>query len=707
MAQSNRKFTAILLVMVCGCSRTANDGVDLLSSRLDWYPAWERVPVRPQTNATLRALWVQPDGTEGWAIGSSGAMLHLVREQWTSIGLGDANAGWNAIAFDASGEFGVTVGSGGRIATYSVTDRRWKILTDAPTTEDLNGVWVAPDGVEAYAVGNGGTVLRYSGGAWSRMPVNLPRTAHLADVAGEDETVWVRHGGRVVKIGRQNDAEVGRLHDFDASRLWGTLDPLTLWVTGVSYSVNNGDTIFPEDKARYTMRRYRGEAVDSVQRLPFMPRVAYFTKDARFGVVVGNLEVNEKTFVPSAAFINPMGRFHWSTAESPETKAIWLSQDAARGWAVGERGYVARLRQQRHPIRQLTGDFTSGTELTGWYVAQGKLPAGTTLDSIGLVADDKTVRIPSQGFTAELRRDGMGFQLESSRREAAVNALKGRSVKMQLFFSFPGVEPRYPVGWEKSLAFRVGNRGGSLPRWAVELVLSLVGVIVLLLALRYVPRFWEILLDPDARAKLGWSGKLALGIFIRFSAVRAKVLTGYLRKVKERWPPSPLDRLELGLLSGKCPPIQAAVVVDRSVLEQIYTAMQQGTADRVLWLQDTGGQASNLLRHFGALIAETGGVPVYVNVHERGPLREVAARRLAMVEHISKAAAAYLLETGENVYLVDCIIGEYTADALGEFIPDARVGNLVIVASGAPPDLGEVCHVQVTAVPETVSAAAK
>jgi hypothetical protein len=57
--------------------------------------------------------------------------------------------------------------------------------TSVPTQENLNGIWIAPGGGGAVAVGNLGTILEWDGSAWQRRRIS-GLTAPLKGVWGSD-----------------------------------------------------------------------------------------------------------------------------------------------------------------------------------------------------------------------------------------------------------------------------------------------------------------------------------------------------------------------------------------------------------------------------------------------------------------------------------------------------------------------------------------
>jgi Photosynthesis system II assembly factor YCF48 len=62
------------------------------------------------------------------------------------------------------------VGGTGTIRHYTGEGRRWEIVSDVPTTENLNAVW-GTSASDVWAAGNAGVVLHYDGTRWSRVKI--------------------------------------------------------------------------------------------------------------------------------------------------------------------------------------------------------------------------------------------------------------------------------------------------------------------------------------------------------------------------------------------------------------------------------------------------------------------------------------------------------------------------------------------------------
>jgi len=146
--------------------------------------------VSSPTTADLRAVYMH-NSTEGWAVGLSGAIIHWNGVEWTIV-----SSGVTKNLLDIAGTFlgpsYYVVGVDGTLLWWNKTAEEWQPQS-VPTSEDLRGITMAhymiwipfpPPGHleivrDGWAVGNGGTILRWDG-SWSS--VTSPTAAQLNDV---------------------------------------------------------------------------------------------------------------------------------------------------------------------------------------------------------------------------------------------------------------------------------------------------------------------------------------------------------------------------------------------------------------------------------------------------------------------------------------------------------------------------------------------
>ncbi|AKU99667.1 hypothetical protein AKJ09_06331 [Labilithrix luteola] len=136
---------------------------------------------------------------ELWAVGSSGAAIHLVdadgeiptAEPFNTQTMNALNGVWVA----PNGEVWA-VGAQGTIRHHHGDSRVWDVVADVPTSVDLNAVWGTSTS-DIWAVGSKGVVLHYDGAGWSRVAV-----AGLGQRRPNLTSVWTASPGRVWVAGQ-------------------------------------------------------------------------------------------------------------------------------------------------------------------------------------------------------------------------------------------------------------------------------------------------------------------------------------------------------------------------------------------------------------------------------------------------------------------------------------------------------------------------
>jgi len=166
------------------------------SSTIVVYPDSGWIVQTSNTARNLNAVFFQPDGREGWAVGDGGMIVH-------------------------TRDAGIT----------------WRAQT-GPTTANLNGVFFAdPD--TGFAVGNGGTILQTSdrGDSWKRLTVNFGENLNAVSFANRDTGFAVGSTGAAVRT-------------VDGGRSWAKQNLTAITLRGVAFAGtqegwavgDNGDT---------------------------------------------------------------------------------------------------------------------------------------------------------------------------------------------------------------------------------------------------------------------------------------------------------------------------------------------------------------------------------------------------------------------------------------------------------------------------------
>ncbi|MEM7157984.1 MAG: hypothetical protein AAF799_34400 [Myxococcota bacterium] len=318
----------------------------------------------------VSVLWVRDDGAEGWALGASDQVMHLVDGQWTPAPV----AGYDlvehvpisALWVSADGTQGWAVG--GKMI-FGVVLRleagTWRYHGGVPA--EMWSLWVSDDGTQGWAAGLNGTLLRLEKGQWVVDEASKGQTTgHIAamDVSADGSTGWA------MTIHRDEDGfiEVLRLRDGHwaidpehRGRIGESMGALQLrddgqagWATG-----NRGQVL-----------RFDGQtwAVDEVasalsSQLLFMPWVSPDGEDV---LLVGNGEIFERK---DGAFGR---RDDWGAANADHVLDAWLSPDGTKGWAFSTGGVLA-LRDGRWRLDEHQPKFADDSNYLncGWVSDDG------------------------------------------------------------------------------------------------------------------------------------------------------------------------------------------------------------------------------------------------------------------------------------------------------------------------------------------------
>jgi photosystem II stability/assembly factor-like uncharacterized protein len=279
--------------------------------------------------------------------------FYTVDGLWTQV-YSPTTADLNGVAFTDTGE-GWAVGDGGTILRYDGVS--WA-LTPSPGILNLNGIAVS--GNAGWAVGESGTVLRLSGGTWTDESLGITSDLYGVDLA-DDGAGWL--GGDAGTIYRlvsgswtsENVSDTVNIYcvavyDSDAAWAGGLLNVLYEWGTDgwSEVEVPSYDPL-PTDTA------YRAAA-------------AY--ADGAAAVWAGGCNVY---------FSNSVGgEWTFTTAPTPSPiNGIHIKTGADYGWAVGDGGTLASYDGSSWYLygeSEVTGDlndvFTVGKD-DAWAVGDG------------------------------------------------------------------------------------------------------------------------------------------------------------------------------------------------------------------------------------------------------------------------------------------------------------------------------------------------
>jgi hypothetical protein len=156
--------------------------------------SWSEVVAVPPTGQDLLGISGTPATdtrpVEIFVVGLAGTILHYDGTNW-NVNMMPFDDGGVPLTSDlhavaAAGVPGcaTAVGIDATLVATGNSGATWDKVS-VPTQETLNGIWIAPGGSGAVAVGNLGTILEWDGSAWQRRRIS-GLTAHLKGVWGWD-----------------------------------------------------------------------------------------------------------------------------------------------------------------------------------------------------------------------------------------------------------------------------------------------------------------------------------------------------------------------------------------------------------------------------------------------------------------------------------------------------------------------------------------
>jgi hypothetical protein len=170
------------------------------------------------SNYPLNGVWAGPGCTPNvWAVGDRGTALHRDSTGWHTFNAG-TNSNIYAVWGTASGPDVWAVGPAGLIDHWNGS--KWQVVTPAPTTADLRGIW-GSSATDVYAVGD--TVLHWNGSAWT--PITAlgveagPPPAFNAVSGHGPNDVWIVGGDQTNSYGEAVHWDGSRFTPVDASQV--------------------------------------------------------------------------------------------------------------------------------------------------------------------------------------------------------------------------------------------------------------------------------------------------------------------------------------------------------------------------------------------------------------------------------------------------------------------------------------------------------
>lgn len=688
-------FLAVL-VLVGACSDSTSNLLDPAEGYRASLPVWVQQPPTAAGAVDYADLWMRPNGAEGWAVGDS-VILHLQSGKWHADTIRSGpTVEWLSIAFRSDATVGFAVGAGGWIAQHD-TGHLWSVRQVAPEATALTSVWVDDSRQEAFAVGRGGIALRWSQKRWDRLPLRHDSAQGvLLDVVATDRELWVRDSALVAVYDRRDLTWLRDLTGYRTSRLWTQPSSPRVWFTGVTQPAYRAD--------RYAVFSAGADRTDTIKGVWVLPRAAWMGRDPQCGLVTGDGEDTERAVEPPySVYITggPTGPYAWALPDSVDIRALWVNPDCTAGWAVGRRGYVARLEHRRLDVDSMTQEGGRVELLTGRYtlVLDSGVPT-PTVDSLHLVHGDAIVRLArGQHFTTDSNGGSPVAVRISDAGRIAAQAFADQKVRLRFYLSYAGSVPAYVVAYDRDGSFYLGGKS-PLERHRRK-ILTAIATCAVLLLLWSLPRArWVRRLVFTAqgqavlnRLKLGWLPEAYAYALTERSALRWKFFRHYRQQLQKELPApgaySPaVELVDCGVASNETR--QSASAEQWKGVMQDLLSRKKG----VLWVEDVQGTAGReLLLHWAGLTLKHKLIPVRVDLSKSRPIPDEIRGEWDRLGSIP-AGVPPLWEAGGFVLFLDGSGGDAPTDASLRFIEDERERNVVVVSSSVTPPISGACHLR-------------
>ena len=281
----------------------------------------------------LHSIYGRSDGTEMWAAGREGTILHYSKDagKWETQDSG-TSARLESVYGTADGAQVWAVGGGGTTLHYSKDTGKWEMQTSG-TPYTLNSIYGTSDGAQLWAVGPVGTIPHYSkdAGKWETQDIaretpDIDTSSGLESIYGTSDGVqlWVvGEGGRILHYSKA----AGKWETQDSGiteplySIYATSDGAQLWAVG-----RNGTIL------RYSKAAGKWETQDSGTSEVLLSM--YGTSDGAQLWTVGI----DGTLLH---FSKDTGKWEKQISGTTESlHSIHGTSDGTQLWAVGERGTI-------------------------------------------------------------------------------------------------------------------------------------------------------------------------------------------------------------------------------------------------------------------------------------------------------------------------------------------------------------------------------
>jgi len=334
-----------------------------------WFPAWHTYAAPGAYPITVTAYNNLGD-TE---VAHTTAQVGTEEAEWTPVSSPTTDDLY-AVAMP-SHTAGWAVGAGGTILRWD--GAAWGAAT-SPTTDNLNAVAMVSE-TDGWAVGAGGTILRCSGGTWTEVSSPITETLWSVAMTSASDGWAVGNGGTIL---HWNGSDWTTVSSPVTAQLFSVamVSPTDGWIAGYDPTSSHGVAL-----------RWNGSAWSTVT-IPATPRLLSAAMvSATDGWIVGESGVILRWDGSSWDYVTAA-----SQAAPASPNAVWLSSvdvlSAADAWTVG--GYVGSSAIAHwdgtgwtpvtSPVTAWLKDVTMVSGTYGWAVGHGGTLLRYTAPSLGL-----------------------------------------------------------------------------------------------------------------------------------------------------------------------------------------------------------------------------------------------------------------------------------------------------------------------------------